>query len=237
MRPRWILVSISCGLLAACGGARPQATGPEDTAACRSACERAAEAWAAVATSAEAAAHPTGETPLAAEQALDRLEEHVASLSATPREVDGDEAFALSSAMMDAVDAVGTQISAQLRDRADAAAEAILTDRGEQGALRAARDATEVLEQVLQAAHPGSLEERSQRRAMASLGRRAQAAADAYREDGPERGDLRADRGEAIALPEGSPEVLRSTRERAEDASTAVRRECHIERRLSVPTL
>jgi hypothetical protein len=165
------------------------------------------------------------------------LEEHVASLSETPREIGGDEAFALSSAMMDAVDAVGTQISAQLRDRADAAAEAILTDRGEQGALRAARDATEVLEQVLQAAHPGSLEERSQRRAMASLGRRAHAAADAYREDGPERGDLRADRSEAIALPEGSPEALRSARDHAVDASTTARRKCRIERRLSVPAL
>lgn len=228
---------LACGL-AACGASAPPASShPDENAACREACVAAADAWASVATEAEQASQPVGEAPLEAERVLDRLEEHIAALTREPRELDGEEAFTLSSAVMDAVDSVSAQIPARLRDRADAAAEAILTDRSEEGAVRAARDAAEVLEQVLQTVRPGSVEERSARRALASLGRRARATADAYRGEDAEHGDLRADRSEGVAIPSDAPETLVRAHTRAVEASTAARRECGVERRLSVPTL
>ncbi len=224
-------------LLCACGAAAPAAVEP-GAEGCRAACERAGEAWSAVAARAEEAARPApDEEPLAAEQALDRLEAHASALTREPREVEGDEAFALSSAMMDAIDAAGAELPPQLRERADLAAEALLTDRGRDGAARAARDAAAVLEQVLVAMRPGSLEQRATRRALATLGRRARDAGDAYREEGAATGDLRADRAEAAELPEAAAEDLRDARARAIEASAGVRRECAIERRLSVPTL
>lgn len=228
--------ALLASLLVACGAAAPRPSAGGD--ACRAACQHASDAWLALATRAAGAARPTDrEEPLAAEQALDRIEEHAAGLTREPREVEGDEAFALSSAMMDAIDAAGGELPPQLRERADLAAEALLTDRGRDGSARAARDAAAVLEQVLVAMRPGALEQRSTRRALATLGRRAQDAGEAYRAEGAATGDLRADRAESAELPEDAAEDLRDARARAIEASAGVRRECAIERRLSVPTL
>lgn len=225
-------------LLVACGAASPAAEEPAARTECHDASARASDAWILVATRAEEAARPpAGEEPLAAERALDRLEAHAQALSREPREVDGEEAFALSSAMMDAIDAAGSELPVRLRERADTAAEALLTDRGRDGAARAARDAAAVLEQVLQSVRPGSIEERADRRALESLGRRARAAGEAYREESLASGDLRADRAEAAELPASAPEAVRQARAQATEASASVRRECAIERRLSVPTL
>lgn len=84
-----------------------------------------------------------------ASRVLVRLEAHIADLRAAPRELQGDEAFALSSAIMDAIDA--EPLSDALRLRADQAAEAILTDRSPEGAIRAAKQALEVLQEVVDA--------------------------------------------------------------------------------------
>src|SRR5690606_28847834 len=190
---------------------------------CRDGAARAAGAWGALAARAEEAARPSGGAePVAAERALDRLEAHADALAREPREVDGEEAFALSSAMMDAIDAAGAQLPSSLRERADLAAEALLTDRGRDGAARAARDAAQVLEQVVQAGQPGSLEQRASRRALEALGRRARDAEQAYRDEGGESGDRRADRAEAAELPHDAPDAVREARARAVDESVAV---------------
>ncbi|MCZ7686749.1 MAG: hypothetical protein M5U28_51575 [Sandaracinaceae bacterium] len=116
-RMRVAVCAVLGSLLCACGAAAPAAVEP-GAEACRAACERAGEAWSAVAARAEEAARPApDEEPLAAEQALDRLEEHASALTREPREVEGDEAFALSSAMMDAIDAAGAELPAAPRAR------------------------------------------------------------------------------------------------------------------------
>ena len=230
------LVALACVIGSGCGGtAPPPATPATESAACASASADATEAWSTLASQAEQAARPPEDAPPDAERALDRLEAHVEALRGAPREISGDEALELSNAVMDAVDALHGQIPASLRDRADRAAEAILTDRSEQGSLRAAADAKEVLEQVLQTVRPGSIEARAERRSMATLSRRARATAEAYRDRGPQRGDLRADRSEAIALPGSAPDALRQAHEHAIEVSSTVRRTCRIDRRLAVP--
>lgn len=222
--------------LASCGAAAPSAEVP-DRDACRAAIARAAGAWGVLAARTEEAARPEGAEPLAVERALDRLEAHADALAREPREVDGEEAFALSSAMMDAIDAAGARLPPGLHEHAERAAEALLTDRDRDGAARAARDAAQVLEQVAQAGQPGSLEPRAGRRALEALARRARDAEQAYRHEGGESGDRRAGRAELAALPDGAPAAVRDARERALDASAAVRRACGIERRLTTPAL
>lgn len=223
-------------VLSACGAAQVAPSDAPSTA-CRAACAEAASAWARVADDAERANEASPAAPNDADRVLDRLERHVAELERAPREVSGEEAFALSSAVMDAVDAMGDAVPATLRDRVDDAAEALLTSRTQEGSTRAARDAAQVLEQAVRTARPGSIEDRGRRRALDALGRRAREAAAAYREEGAAAGDTRADRAESAAVPEGAPEALVEARSRATAASSAVRRDCRIARRISVPSL
>lgn len=223
-------------LLAACGAAAPAPRDPAESAACESARADANAAWAAVAERAEqAAAPPEDRSPTDAERVLDRLRAHLAALEAAPREVSGDEALALSGAVMDAIDAV--ELPAPLRNRADQAAEALLTDRSEQGALRAGRDAVEILEQVVQAVRPGSREQEALGRALSTLARRARSAADAYHAGDLPQADRQADRAEGVSLTEAAPDEVRDGVTRATHASATVRSACGVVRRLAVPTI
>lgn len=222
-------------LATACGASAAPPSDPSRSTACESARADAEAAWSAVAGNAEALARPEGGEPLAAERALERVAAHVAALESAPRELDGDEALALSGAVMDAIDAV--ELPGSLRDRADDAAEALLTDRSDQGALRAGRDAEAVLEQVVQALRPGALEGRALREALSSLARRARAAAEGYAAGELEQADARADRAEGAALSDAAPAEVRDARAHATDASRALREACGIARRLTVPTL
>ena len=222
-------------LVAACGASAAPASDPSRATACDAARADAVAAWSAVADRSDELVRPTGEEPLAAERALERIARHVAALESAPRELGGDEALALSGAVMDAIDAV--ELPASLRDRADDAAEALLTDRSEQGALRAGRDAEAILEQVVSAVRPGALEQRDVREALATLSRHARAAAEAYGAGDLASADARADRAEGAALPDDAPAAVRDARTHATGASRTVREACGIARRLTVPTL
>lgn len=214
---------------AACGGPATGAqTGPGPE--CEAARGEAATRWDAVATAAEAEAAPPDRDPLAAETALDRLQDHLAALREAPREVDGEEAMALSSAVMDGIDEVGADLPTSVRERADDAAEALLTDRSEQGAVRATQGAILALESVLDEARPGSGEERRARDAARDLARRSRRAAEAYAA-GVREGDRAADRAETAPV---SP-AIRPARDAARDASAEARAACRIDRVLAVP--
>lgn len=222
----WALAS--CGAPAAIQGGSP-------SSACDVARSEAAAAWASVADHAHAAARAGAAGPTsAAERALERLEDHAAALEAQPREVDGNEAFGLSSALMDAIDA--TEVPPALRNRADDAAEALLTLRGERDSARAARDAVAVLKEVVRTTRPGALEQRERRRALSSLEDRARSAAESYRHLDPQQADVRADRAEGAPVPEDAPGAVVQARARAVEASTAVRTHCRFDRSLSVPS-
>lgn len=231
---RLALVGLSF-IVAACGASAAPASDPSRASACEGARADAATAWSAVADRSDELVRPTGEEPLAAERALERMARHVAALESAPRELGGDEALALSGAVMDAIDAV--ELPASLRERADDAAEALLTDRSEQGALRAGRDAEAILEQVVSAVRPGALEQRAVREALSMLSRGARAAAEAYGAGELASADARADRAEGAALPDGAPAAVRDARTHATGASRSVREACGIARRLTVPTL
>jgi len=209
-------------LLCACGAASTGATDPSRLD-CGAARAQAQAAWADLAGDAERAATPERE-PLAAERVLDRINAHVAALEAGPREVGGDEALALSSAVMDAIDALA--LPSAIRDRADEAAEGLLTDRSEEGSLRAAREAAEAMSAVVEASQPGALEGREQRRALSALSGHARSAADAYGEGDVDEGDRHAGRAEAVALDDQAPSEVRDGLERASQASGGVRRAC-----------
>lgn len=226
-----VAFSIACG---------PPAQPPEDgagaNAACRSAQRAAGEAWLSVASRADEAARPTAsEEPLLAEVALERLEAHAAALDATPRAIDGDEAMSLSSAVMDGLDEVSSRIPGPLRDRADDAAEALLTDRGEQGSLRAAQGAIALLEQIVDEVRPGAATRRGERRALAELSRRARVTSEGYARDVP-AGDRGADRAEAAPVPEPATDVSAAVRS-ATDASREARDRCQVARTLAAPSL
>lgn len=222
--------------LVGCGGASPagEAVSPER---CEQARRAAEEAWREVAETATEAARPAeGEEELAAERALDRLEAHRNALRQTPREIEGDEALALSNAMMDGIDEVSGEIQAGTRERADDAAEALLTDRGQDGSLRAAEGAVAMMSQVLREARPDSADQRARRRALGEVARRATRAADGY-ETSVELGDRHADRARVAPMPEsGSPDLV-TMRDGAADRSRDARQACGVTRTLGVPSL
>src|SRR5690606_2176805 len=143
--------------------------------------------------------------------------------------------LAVAGAVMDAMDEV--ELPGALRERADLAAEALLTDRSEQGALRAGRDAVAILEEIARAAHPGALELRASREALASISRRARSAAEAYAAGELAQADARADRAESIALADDAPAAVRDARTDAASASRTAREACGIARRLTAPAL
>ena len=222
------LLSVCLPSVWACGAPASVQTGPDP--ACEGARSDAAAAWARVAARAEVAAAPPEHAASAAESALDRLNDHLSALRESPREVEGDEAMALSSSVMDGIDEVSGELSARVRERADDAAEALLTDRSEQGAVRAAEGAIVALEAVLEEARPGSREERRARAAARELARRAGRAAEAYERSVPE-GDRAADRAEVSP----AVEPLGELRDEARDASRAARAACGVDRVLAVP--
>lgn len=219
-----VLLCVSSG----CGGAPASPTaGAGD---CRAALDGAARSWSSVGDAAAAALPPEGELT-EADRALARVEQHLAELEAAPHEIGDGEAMALSSAVMDAIDAAGT-LPTGLRDRAEDAAEALLTDRSVEGGPRAARAAAEALEAVCERTHPGSGEERERRVQLGRLLREAQAIAAAYRGDDPSSADARAAR---TAVPEGAAAVQQAHAE-ALEASTAARQACRLGARIAVPS-
>lgn len=214
----------------------PAEDAADRSAACRSAQRAAGEAWSSVASRAERAAlPPTTEEPLLAEVALERLLAHAASLDETPRAIEGDEALALSSAVMDGLDELSGRIPGPMRDRADDAAEALLTDRGEQGSLRAANGAIALLEQIVEEVRPHSASLRAERRALAEVSRRARVASEGYARD-VAAGDLGADRAEAAPVPESAADVSSAVRT-ATDTSREARSRCEVARTLATPSL
>ena len=111
------LLSVCLPSVWACGAPASVQTGPDP--ACEGARSDAAAAWARVAARAEVAAAPPEHAASAAESALDRLNDHLSALRESPREVQGDEAMALSSSVMDGIDEVSGELSARVRERAD----------------------------------------------------------------------------------------------------------------------
>lgn len=219
-----------------CGGAATNAetVSPE---ACEQARQDARAAWQRVAERASAAARPPeGQTELVAEQALDRLLSHRDALRESPREIEGDEALALSNAMMDGIDELSGEIQTRTRERADDAAEALLTDRGEDGSLRAAEGAVATMQQVLEEARPGSDTERARRRALGELARRATRAANSY-ETSVELGDRHADRARVSSIPESVDTGVVAVRNEAVEHSRNAREACGVSRTLGVPSL
>lgn len=132
---------------AGCGAAPP---GVRVRPECAVAREEADRAWTEGADPGRSMAHE----PLEADRVLARLEAHVGALEVAPREVGDEEAMELSSALMDAIDAMGAALPRSLRDRADDAAEGLLTERSEEHAPRAARGAAEALEAALRTVRP-----------------------------------------------------------------------------------
>jgi uncharacterized protein (UPF0147 family) len=226
---------VAVGLfVSACGGASSAAetVSPRE---CEGARVAARDAWRRVAEAAHAGAQPpTDEPPLLAERALARLEAHRDALRAEPREVDGERAFELSSAMMDGIDELTGELPDELRDRADDAAEALLTDRGRDGSLRAADGAVAVLEELVRTARPEAARAEARRAALAELAHRAARAAEAYEAD-VARGDRYADRARVASLPDPVDPALRAARDEAAASSRAARRACGVSRTLEVP--
>jgi hypothetical protein len=136
---------------------------------------------------------------------------------------------------MDGLDEIASRIPPPLRDRADDAAEALLTDRGEQGSLRAARGAIALLEQIVDEVRPGAAAERGERRALAELSRRARLASDGYASEVPS-GDRAADRAEAAPVPELATDVSAAL-SAATEASRDARDRCRVARTLAAPSL
>ena len=219
-----------------CGGATPAAESVSPLA-CERARVAAEAAWREVAVAASEAARPAdGDAAPAADRALVQLEAHRDALRRSPREIQGDEALALSNARMDGIDEVSSVIPDRTRERADDAAEALLTDRGRDGSLRAAEGAVAMMEQVLREARPGSQEGRADRRALGELAQRATRAADSY-ETSADRGDRHADRARVAPIPTSAPPALTARRDGAVERSTDARRACGVTRTISVPSL
>jgi hypothetical protein len=225
---RLVLCALGC---VACGGVMPAAD--RSTSACERAQSDAARAWAEAGDRAEEIGRE-GDTspPTPVAVALDRLHEHARSLEAEPRELGGDEALAISSVLMDAVDATHGELPNGLRERADDAAEALLTDRSEQGAGRATRGAITVLEEIVRAVDPVAATTRETRLTLADFATRARDAASAYAESAA-AGDRSAEHAESLALPPPAMEA----RDRAVELSSIVRSECGVARSVAAPSL
>lgn len=223
MRRVWI-----CALVcASCGGTAPRAEAPSTD--CQRACDDAAAAWNELADRADEAARPSeSRPPIPAEDALARIREHASDLAESPREVTGEEAMALSGAVMDAVDAIQGELPFGLRERADDAAEALLVGRGERAASRAAEDAMIVLEEIIRTVDPGSAYVWG--RALAGLAAQAREVATSYGETAG-AGDEQATAAERVALPDDAPVAFVQLRERAAGASAHVRDVCELTER------
>ncbi|MCA9608883.1 MAG: hypothetical protein KC619_24935, partial [Myxococcales bacterium] len=144
MRASWLGI-----LLVGCG-ATAHPVGPSD--ACVDAAEEARAAWAGLA---EALGREDAPPPTAIDPVLVRLSEHVRAVQANPPdEVEAVTAMALSSAVMDAIDALPSGAPDEVRARADFAAESLLSDRTPGGSVRAARDAASALEAAFAAVDP-----------------------------------------------------------------------------------
>lgn len=218
-------------LLLGCGAAQPAPADTGPSPECVAARERAGAAWTRVAELAEPPA--TSATPI--DDALDALRAHVDALRASPPEqVGGEEAMALSGQVMDALDALD-EVPREQRDDADDAAEAILTDRTVAGSIRASRQAANALEAALEASDPEMATSRVAAGRIAQLRRRATATAEAYADDA-RLGDRRAQRAEALPIPEGI-DALEEARVEAGEAGTATREACGFHRSLAVPSL
>lgn len=176
--------------------------------------------------------------PTALERAIERLERHAASLRRAPEEVAGEVALELSGVVMDAIDEVASAIPRRVRDRAETAAEALLTDRGAEDSIRAARAAALALEAVIEHLAPEVTAAMSMRRAVARFRARAESAAEGYADDA-RRGDRRADRAEAAPLSDvaGVDETILAARAEAIRASASTRMACGFARTLSVPSI
>ncbi|MFK7986256.1 MAG: hypothetical protein AB8I08_09505 [Sandaracinaceae bacterium] len=229
------IVLVCAVVLSACGASSPPSTTPPDASACRAAQAEAETRWQAVTEAAQAVAEGPEAASSPATDALATLEQHVQSLHETPRELDGEEAMALSNAMMDGIDALGAALPDAEREAADDAAEALLTDRSRDGARRSATHALAAFEAALQIAQPTTAAERAERRTAGELAQRARRAAEAYA-TGIEEGDRAADRAEVAPLPEGDTR-LGTLRDAATEASQEARQVCRVPRTLAAPGL
>lgn len=225
MRCPWL-----CLVLAGCGAAAPALDRPSD--ACVSATRDARGAWAMLADVIGMEDAPAA-SPI--DPVLIRLAEHVQAVREhPPDEIEARAAMALSSAVMDAIDALPPGVPDPLRARADFAAEALLSDRTPGGSVRAARDAADALEAAFAAVDPEGAAARSGAQGRARLGRRAQSAADGY-EESPTAGDRRAARAEDLEVELAGDAHL--TREAAIEASRRAREACDVPRTLTVPSI
>ncbi len=200
--------------------ATPPTAGDDGCAAAR---QEAASAWTQVAERATDAL-PADREATDADRALARLHAHLAELETSPRALGGDEAMALSTVVMDAIDAQGSGLPAGLRDRADDAAEALLTDRSEQGAARAAQAAVLALQQVVEHERPGAGQARERRQTLEEIREHARRTAAAYREQPP--GDAEALAARATLAGADGPATLRAAQAEAAEASAQVRQRC-----------
>ncbi len=218
-------------LLAACGGAHASPSDATDAQACDVARLDAERAWRDLAEGAQEAAARLAESdgpPLRLEAVAEQLRAHVAALEAEPREVPGEEAFALANGMMEGVDEVAADLDDGLRQRADDAAEAILTDRTAAGSRQASLDAAALIDEVVRQARPGRAAAQGHA-GVGELARRADDAAEAYAR-GVAEGDQAAARAEEA--PAGD---WVEARQRAVDASAEARSRCGVDRTLVVP--
>lgn len=218
--------------LAACGGGQTPASDPSaGSEACEVARLDAQQAWRALRREAESLEAPDAGPPLQLEAVVDRLATHLANLRESPREVDGEEALALANAVMDGLDEVAGEVPETLQRRADDAAEALLTERGARGSVRATSDVIAVLDDVIRQARPDRARARAQVWSVSELVRRAGDTADAYGR-GVREGDGEASRAEDLPVP---ADVLAVPRARAADASREARERCGVARALAVP--
>lgn len=225
-----VAASLALGLTACAGAPTPMAEdGSEDR--CGDATREATLRWARLAEVAQPLATAPSRDTMES-RARTALHAHVVSLRESPRELDGETAMALSNTMMDGIDALGADLPNAERNRADDAAEALLTDRSRDGSRRAAEGALLAFEAALDAARPAERDARALRQAASQIGPLAERAAEAYTA-GVAEGDRAAERAEGAELPEGSE--LAAARERAEDASRRARSDCEHPRTLRVP--
>lgn len=217
-------------LLAGCGATASGPAAPSD--ACVAATRDARGAWAMLADVLGMEAPPAA---TAIDPVLVRLSEHVRAVrERPPDEIEAPTAMALSSAVMDAIDALPSGVPEGLRARADFAAEALLSDRTPGGSVRAARDAASALEAAFAAVDPEGAAARSGAQGRVRLQRRAQSAANGY-EESPRAGDQRAARAEHLEVP--LTEDAARTRAAAVDASRQARAACGFARGLTVPSI
>ncbi|MBZ0115927.1 MAG: hypothetical protein K8H88_02950, partial [Sandaracinaceae bacterium] len=131
--------------MTACGAPSPARPAPS----CDEARDRAVRAWTALAAEVEPG-EPRELPPTYAQ--LETLRERLAQHGGEDVTIADAEAEALANALMDAIDACEGMLPAPLRDRAESAAEALLTERRD--GADAVRDAIAVIDAMERAAHP-----------------------------------------------------------------------------------